>query len=891
VAKARVQLGAGQCSDAVTDFISPDDTYTMRTQFSWTATRPVAETKADGTPTLWYALMYIHDERQPDALDSLLIHHQKLPFFFAPDQTLPRLCGKLGSTGDGEGSFEYALLTGVELNKLRALALAAGADMGAQGLFKVIKIITPPVAGAANADGSVSVNYLKSAGFRYMGYLAGETVTHPDGTTEVIGRPSWYNPLSWPGEIYDDAKAGGEWVLGEIGQLQDLFWPHATASVHLRAISDDPVFRGQPLRSGWGLNAGQEIGVPGVRVNLWYISLSVASPFGGNTDALGQLTVEVPKWDYFIGAEIQLNNDAAKITWNGMMTYTLTDTPDHLNWVTGDTTTEIDDSTYINVLAQLSDGRDYLQKIVGYTPHKVKVATGFAVDTLAEVNNGNAVTTCATFPNLVFYGTTFTSWMLDAVLAVTFPPALLVAVPFEEALDSDMWLPTGDSTVFRSRGIWTHEYGHYALCSMISDQGYSDALSTLTQMTVEQISEGKSIDPGDETRILNEAFADFFAAQVVGGTNYYTDPSVPPGSVPSDHINYCIASPCLEKNRSQTGTGHQVIARDITVFMDAFDGEEGSVVPDAGDSWSLSTADPQTLGYASQKYANSCLAGRADTNNDYYSTCDEPVEISGRGIHQWIENWLALSHDLNHTSFMIALANTARTNSNSTWCDLCRLFAIHTPGNEASPQDLGRTTPIPITQYSDACLSSPIKDWIGPPPDPSLTNLDRVFDPGPYICMVCPVGSTPGPDRCICGAHQIPSGFSGLGCSQCAAGEIAVLLGLNWYCAACGDGAPIDGQNACQCNPGKTQAANGTCVSACGAHEVWQGGQCVDCAAPGSYPDPTGTMCLSCPAYCIAYVDGKCYGNCTGGCAPCHLDPEPGSVICGAFTEAFGCSL
>jgi len=178
----------------------------------------------------------------------------------------------------------------------------------------------------------------------------------------------------------------------------------------------------------------------------------------------------------------------------------------------------------------------------------------------------------------------------------------------------------------------------------------------------------------------------------------------------------------LEQNASSTSTGYNVIARDITIFMDAFDGEEGSVVPDAGDSWSLSTSNPPTLGYASQKYANSCLAGRADTNNDYYSTCDEPVEISGQGIHQWIQNWLALSHDLNHTSFMTALANTARTNSNSTWCDLCRLFAIHTPGNEASPQDLGRTTPIPITQYSDACLSSPVKDWIGPPPDPSLTT-------------------------------------------------------------------------------------------------------------------------------------------------------------------------
>jgi hypothetical protein len=152
-------------------------------------------------------MIYIHDSRQLEVLDSLLIHHQKPPIFLAPGQTLPKPCGKLESVGDGDGYFEYVLLTGVAYNKLRTLALAAGADLGTRGLFKVIKILTPPVAGAANADGSVSTDFLKAGGFRYMGYLGGQTVTHSDGTSDVIARPTWYwDPLDWLGYLWDDLQ-------------------------------------------------------------------------------------------------------------------------------------------------------------------------------------------------------------------------------------------------------------------------------------------------------------------------------------------------------------------------------------------------------------------------------------------------------------------------------------------------------------------------------------------------------------------------------------------------------------------------------------------------------------------------------------------------------------
>jgi hypothetical protein len=693
--------------------------------------------------------------------------------------------------------------------------------------------------------------------------------------------PGSWDPLTWGGDAYDAIKGGGEWVLGQFGRLTNLFVPSVTVHAQLRATSSDPAFQGQELVKGWGKNAGKPIGIPGVRVNLWYMSLSVLSPYGGTTDAEGKMSTEVPKYFPFAGIEIPLNGDAADLVWNGMVTHTLTDYPNDLNTPSGDKTAIIRDHKFLNYLAQFSDGRDYLKTMVGYTPHKVVAATGDAANFLASFNNGRPVATCADFPNLVFSGTTFASWVITAFLAVTVSPALLAAIPLANTLNhSDIWLPDSVSSVVHSRGVWTHEYGHFALCSMIASEG--EALSTLTSMTMETIFAGQDFGPDAEARILNEAFADFFTAQVVGGTNYYA----PEGSLDdfeAGEMNYCIVPPCLERNMSETATARDIIARDITIFMDAFDGHDGSAVPNAADSWVESAQGSGTLTSATSKYANSCLPG----NNNSSVTCDERVALPGTSMYKWAQKWLGRSLNLTHDAFMGALAETALEQAN--WCEVCRLFAIHTPGNEVSPGPAGQ---IPISQYSNACLSSPLKDWIGPPPDASVTNLDRVYNPDRLNCIFCPEGSTPGADGvgCVCGPHQAKIG---LNCLPCGPNEIVVTIGANQSCKSCGPGTPKAGEESCLCDPGAIQSADGSCVAACGSHEVWQGGMCVDCGPGPSYP--VDNVCLSCPndsPLCVPAwgIDGLCHGNCVSSCGPCYEPPAPGSQLCGVFTEANGCS-
>jgi hypothetical protein len=282
--------------------------------------------------------------------------------------------------------------------------------------------------------------------------------------------------------------------------------------------------------------------------------------------------------------------------------------------------------------------------------------------------------------------------------------------------------------------------------------------------------------------------------------------------------------------------------------------------------------------------------------------------MDGPQIRDWINEWVYTSLSLNHNSMLTALATTARTKTNSTWCDVCRLFAAHTSTHWKLPQDLGLTAQVPITQLADVCLTSPVKDGIGSPPDP---NLDRILNDKPYRCDVCLPGSTPGPDGCICGAHQIPLPNSP-NCVQCGANEIAVPVGPNWNCYNCGLGVPIAGQNLCQCNlgaiqqadgtcdcgpsstpaadgtcqciPGATRAPDGTCVGGCGSHQIWQGGVCVDCT-DASWPNSTQTACLTCPPsapYCVPQGFGSlCTGVCASDCGTLNAPAPPGSFLCG----------
>jgi hypothetical protein len=71
--------------------------------------------------------------------------------------------------------------------------------------------------------------------------------------------------------------------------------------------------------------------------------------------------------------------------------------------------------------------------------------------------------------------------------------------------------------VLDSRLIPTHEYGYFALCSMLFKKDPATFMSAYSGAMLSRM----DADP-DETNVagyINEGFADFFASQVAGGTN------------------------------------------------------------------------------------------------------------------------------------------------------------------------------------------------------------------------------------------------------------------------------------------------------------------------------------------------------------------------------------
>src|SRR5690606_21117598 len=70
------------------------------------------------------------------------------------------------------------------------------------------------------------------------------------------------------------------------------------------------------------------------------------------------------------------------------------------------------------------------------------------------------------------------------------------------------------------RGLATHEYGHFVACHLARRYGWGELDDLI--LTVETVAAGSgNPDPDEETRLVNEVLADFFAGQVSGGTNYY----------------------------------------------------------------------------------------------------------------------------------------------------------------------------------------------------------------------------------------------------------------------------------------------------------------------------------------------------------------------------------
>jgi hypothetical protein len=193
-------------------------------------------------------------------------------------------------------------------------------------------------------------------------------------------------------------------------------------------------------------------------------------------------------------------------------------------------------------MAQLKDSFDYADQMMGRRPKPARLNMGFGADLFGLINKNVPFAGCFDYRS-------------QGVGNVIFPPiapviqvlATLLRVGTTEVLADDIYLPTGGIQE-HSRGVFTHEYGHYVMCDVYEDSRnpfdpFGD--TGIAPLYRAWLYEGGYVHEGDEsTSIAMETFADFFAAQVVSGTNY----AWPNKSSPSLGMSYCTAPDCMEFN-------------------------------------------------------------------------------------------------------------------------------------------------------------------------------------------------------------------------------------------------------------------------------------------------------------------------------------------------------
>src|SRR5206468_1295257 len=142
---------------------------------------------------------------------------------------------------------------------------------------------------------------------------------------------------------------------------------------------------------------------------------------------------------------------------------------------------------YFNVLAQATEARAYLGDVVGYTPHQAVILVGTIADLMGSFGTGASFTPCLGFPNVS--ADAIVAGVLAAITLVN-PTTAATLGAITPLMAVDMVLPSnGASTPFAqisvdSRGVPTHEYGHFITCSMLYDSSFTKISGTWTGAVV-----------------------------------------------------------------------------------------------------------------------------------------------------------------------------------------------------------------------------------------------------------------------------------------------------------------------------------------------------------------------------------------------------------------------
>jgi hypothetical protein len=877
-----------QCLDVVSSFPG------------WNAVTAMPESDAQGRPPVFYAVIPITSAGQLEDLATVGIDVESQPIFVddASETALEGQTGVVSKSTCGKYELHWALVPAPIFNAIKTATLEEGETV-------VDAIVAQPIPDdfadtTITYQGIHPVSYaaLHEAGFAYMGVNAPSPAEASSGVgvqrsafslgglvKKVVRKVAGLTH-----EVPDLVERGIGWIDRQIQGSVKL-------TVQLDVRNTDPNFGGTvgalpgnsatdhstAMVQAWGESASHPMQLPGLRVAALQKTLSIGghgirTRFEATADASGHATMSITKNkttslclvmendvatlnDYFTRMEVcQFGIESAigkaKTAFNT------------------DTTVQLAvQNKYTNVMAQLIDGYQYLRSVSGYRAHKVSVLAGPLANMIGKLSGGRAVTPCLDFPNVpldILHGAFVEAGTVASKIIGSGPAAAIVAAltAAEVAIEVDMWLPDVDGTL-SSRAVGSHEYGHFAMCSLLYDED-STKMVQIPSLIIQRIGAGHYQHATDQASYIMEGWADFFAAQTASASNYFS----PLGATQrrNPYLTYCDGkdSKCLDWNyvedldatddgsgSSEIGFANQV-RRVATTLLDAFDGKPwGGNAPNDGDFWTFSGDKSQIVESPEHRGAAS----------------DEAVALPGSALEPFFRNWVRgaspLGWRVNEAQFFGALNVTIRAARNDaspshsySWCDACLMFAQH---DGLSCTETGNTVSgglcfdsmanavqpkMSTEQMVRVCEDSPsIPGFLGAVPAGSDPTSACTFKGCPTRSIL--VGSVGDASAtCVaCGPHQVSTGTHECSGAVCGTANVSAST-----CVDCADDQIVGGtdRNTCvSCPPLQVPAADRTSCVACGPHQIAVGTMCVECAGDEiAMPDNT---CRSCPAGQVPY--------------------------------------
>jgi hypothetical protein len=660
----------------------------LRDSFNWNNTTalseaPVRNVTVDGQvlrlPAIHYALIYVRDANELRELDEIGVHYDLAPLFGEewPDTGTSLVLPFTGDPEDGHGMFAFALLPAITYNALRAESLA-----GEDTFRAVILRDVPESADAGN--NTVSYDFIAE---NMASWAPPRTELTDEGGVALP-------PLEEEGAAVagaaEDKRLGRflrralrrvrDFTRGSIDLLRRGIGALATLVVQtsqLDLVTSVNDRTRAPLVRGWddGVDNpspdeprgfGKRLTLNGLRVNV--SGMSRLTLYQAKLNNRGRARVEVPRW---LNVQICFEADSPTAKFErGLLRPVLhcwpvfrpTGGTHEIRRAVGD--------TEFYAMAQLIDARDYSKQVLGFTPPKATIQTGLPAEILT-FGDTTAFVPCLEATNAP-------ASIIDAYNALLsgFVPSAGIAAEFLFATDIMM-----SDKARKSRLVPVHEYGHYVFCTLLDDVGTNAFDLVWSQVMLPQ---NFGADAATPVKALNEGFADWFASQVVGGSDYFwtrewaeerTDGEIfykaggpadghgmeanvggPPCPAP------CIDSGSWEAERRTIGTVatllHDAIDRDACVADPVCrdEGRSDAAIWNVPASGPFTPASPLTLTDAA----------------------DEVIKLSPANIIDAVRLFAERRETLTYENFYSALRDTIEDHEDDYQEDeICKLFALH----------------------------------------------------------------------------------------------------------------------------------------------------------------------------------------------------------------------